>query len=116
MAHNDPTSLEYIIAWSVYFLSGIGCSWVWWKLTSGMRNRGWRDVLRGIVLVLIFTPWYTGDDIRIYAPAFLILAMDLLLEGAESGLQGGVALMFSSFFVLLVLVVRLYLYRRPKPV
>jgi hypothetical protein len=40
--------------------------------------------------------------------------MDLLLEGAESGLQGGVALMFSSFFVLLVLAVRLYLYRRPK--
>ena len=82
----------------------------------GHAKPGGRDVLRGIVLVLIFTPWYTGDDIRIYAPAFLILAMDLLLEGAESGLQGGVALMFSSFFVLLVLAVRLYLYRRPKPV
>ncbi len=112
MPQNDPTSLEYIIAWSVYFLSGLGCSWVWWKLTSGIQNRGWQDLLRGIVLVLIFTPWYTGDEIRIYAPAFLILAMDLLLEGAESGLHGGVALMFSSFFVLLVLAVRLYIGRR----
>ena len=114
MSANDPTSMEYLLAWTVYVLSGIGCAWVWWKLTSGLQNRGWQDLLRGLVVVLIFTPWYTGDDIRIYAPAFLILAMDLLLEGAESGLHGGVALMFSSFFMLLVLSVRLFLFRRPQ--
>ena len=114
MPQNDPTSLEYILAWSVYIISGIGCSWVWWKLTSGISNRGWQDLLRGLVVVIIFTPWFTGDDIRIYAPAILILSMDLLLEGAKSGLQGGVALMFSSFFMLLVLSVRVFLYRRPQ--
>jgi len=116
MATNDPTSFEYLLAWTVYVLSGIGCAFVWWKLTSGIRNRGWQDLCRGLVLVLIFTPWYTGEDIRIYAPAFLILLMDLLLEGAKSGFHGGVALLFSSFFMLLVLAIRLYFYRRPQQI
>jgi hypothetical protein len=116
MPQTDPTSLEYILAWTVYALSGIGCTWVWWKLTAGIGNRGWQDLLRGLVMVLIFTPWFTGDDIRIYAPAFLILSMDVLLEGAKSDLHGGVALMFSSFFMLSVLSIRIYFYRRPQRV
>lgn len=114
MSPTDPTSLEYLLAWTVYAISGMGCTWVWWKLTASIQNRGWQDLLRGLVMVLIFTPWFTGDDLRIYAPAFLILAMDLLLEGAESGLHGGVALMFSSFFMLVVLSIRIYLYSRPR--
>ena len=114
MSQTDPLSVEYLLAWAVYTFSGIGCAWVWWKLTASIQNRGWQDLLRGLVIVLIFTPWFAGDDLRIYAPAFLILAMDLLLEGAEGGLQGGVALMFSSFLMFLVLSIRLYLYRRPQ--
>ena len=36
---------EYVIAWSIYFLAGIGCSVVWWKITSFIGNRGFRPLL-----------------------------------------------------------------------
>lgn len=97
---------EYIIAWSVYVLAGLGCSVVWWKLTQFIRHRGWRELLRGLVLVLIFTPWYAADSTDHYAPAVFVLLMDLLLDGIESGMKGGVGLLISTFIMLVVLIVR----------
>ena len=81
---------EYVVAWLVYFLAGLGCCLFWWKLTSWIKNRGWRDLLRGLAVVIIFTPWYAGDSPEFYAPAIVVLMMDLLLEGARSGMKGGV--------------------------
>ena len=103
---------EYIIGWLVYFLAGIGCSIVWWKITSLIWHSGWRELLRGIVVVLIFTPWYIGDSSEFFAPAIIIFIMDLLLEGAKAGLKGGIALLFSTFLMLIVLTVRAVLYKR----
>ena len=107
---------QYLVAWSVYALAGVGCCLFWWKLTSHIGNRGWRDLLRGLSVVLIFTPWYAGDMPEFYAPAMVVLLMDLLLEGAKAGLKGGAALLFTSFFMLIVLTVRQYLRSRPQDV
>ncbi|MCH7743948.1 MAG: hypothetical protein IIB71_14935 [Proteobacteria bacterium] len=98
---------EYPVAWAVYCASGVGCCVVWWKITSFISHRGWRELLRGIVIVVIFTPWYAGESPEFYAPAIVVLLMDLLLEGAKAGMKGGIALLFSSFVMLLVLTARL---------
>jgi len=98
---------EYILGWMVYFSAGIGCSVVWWKITSSIGHRGWRELLRGIAIVVIFTPWYAGESPEFFAPAVVVLLMDLLLEGAKAGMKGGVALLFSSFVMLLVLTTRI---------
>ena len=84
---------EYLIAWCVYVLAGLGCSVVWWKMTSFLRHHGWRDLVRGIVVVLM---------------------MDLLLEGAKGGLQGGLVLLFSLFAMLIGLTLRLLFWRRTE--
>jgi hypothetical protein len=94
---------QYLIAWVIYCIAGVGCCAVWWKITSFIGNRGWRDLSRGIVIVLIFTPWYAGESAEFYAPAVVVLLMDLLLEGAKAGLKGGLALLVSSFVMLIVL-------------
>jgi hypothetical protein len=94
---------QYLIAWVIYGIAGVGCCAVWWKITSFIGNRGWRDLSRGIVIVLIFTPWYAGESAEFYAPAVVVLLMDLLLEGAKAGLKGGLALLVSSFVMLIVL-------------
>ncbi len=104
---------EYAVAWSVYFLAGLGCCLFWWKLTAWIKNRGWRDLLRGLAVVIIFTPWYAGDSPEFYAPAIVVLLMDLLLEGATSGMKGGVALLFSAFLMLIVLTIRQFV-RKPE--
>ncbi len=91
---------EYLIAWTVYILAGLGCCVVWWKITAFITNRGWRDLSRGLVLVMIFTPWFADEGRDAYAPALVVLAMDLLLEGAKGGLQGGLVLLISLFLML----------------
>ncbi|MEX0942158.1 MAG: hypothetical protein WD002_06380 [Pseudomonadales bacterium] len=97
---------EYMIAWTLYLAAGVGCCLVWWRLTRFIGSRGLREILRGLLIVLIFTPWYAGESPEFYAPAIVVLLMDLLLEGARSGMKGGIALLFATFFMLLVLTVR----------
>ena len=107
---------QYSIAWTVYILSGIGCCLFWWKATSFINHRGWRELLRGFVFVLIFTPWFAGENTGEYAPAIVVLLIDLLLEGTQSGLNGGVALLFATFSMLIVLTIRSFLHNRLRDV
>jgi len=104
---------EYLIAWLVYVLAGMGCCAVWWRMTRFINHRGWRELLRGVVVVLIFTPWQISDFSEFYAPALVVLLMDLLLEGTKSGLNGGIALLFSAFLMLCLLTARLLLLKKP---
>ncbi|HKI73080.1 MAG TPA: hypothetical protein VJ998_00430 [Pseudomonadales bacterium] len=90
---------EYTIAWTIYVVAGIGCCVVWWKITSYIGNRLLRDMLRGLAVVIVFTPWYAGTVHRIYAPAIVILMLDVMLTGAKSGLRGGVALLVMTFLM-----------------
>ena len=105
---------QYHIAWSIYLLSGFFCCFVWWRLTSYITHRGWRDLGRGFVVIFIFTPWYAGDTSDFLAPAVIVLLMDLLLEGAKSGMRGGIVLLFSSFLMLVLLTIRAWFSKSGK--
>ncbi|MFT4798282.1 MAG: hypothetical protein ACJAYE_002680 [Candidatus Azotimanducaceae bacterium] len=107
---------DYWIAWLVYGVAGLGCCAFWWKVTSLIKHSGWRDLLRGLTVVLLFTPWYAGDSPEFYAPAFVVLLLDLMLEGAKSGMKGGVALLVATFIMLLVITIRQYLRAKPRVV
>ncbi|MBD3647368.1 MAG: hypothetical protein HUJ31_07960 [Pseudomonadales bacterium] len=103
---------EYAVAWTVYVLAGIGCMVVWWKITSRISPRALRDFLRGTAIVITFTPWYAGQSPEFFAPAIVVLLMDILLEGTKSGVKGGVVLLIGMLFMLAVLIVR-EIRRRP---
>ena len=103
---------EHLLGWLVYIAAGIACAFIWWHLTSYVRHGGWRDLLRGVLVVVIFTPWFAGDSHEFLAPAVVVLLMDLLLEGATAGMKGGMPLLFSSFAMLMVLTVKALLFKR----
>ncbi|MDA0788203.1 MAG: hypothetical protein O2780_01965 [Proteobacteria bacterium] len=108
-------AVEYVIAWLIYFGSGAACCVIWWHMTSAwMADGASRDLLRGFFVVLIFTPWYAGESPEFFAPAIVVLTMDLLLEGARSGMKGGVALLVTTFVMVLVMLARTLLRRRTR--
>ncbi|MFT7243449.1 MAG: hypothetical protein ACI82A_000793 [Candidatus Azotimanducaceae bacterium] len=107
---------EYLVAWLIYGVAGLGCCAFWWKITSFLNHRGWCDLLRGLAVVVIFTPWYAGDSPEFYAPAIVVLLLDLLLEGTKSGMKGGIALLLSTFAMLLIITIRQYLRAKPRVV
>ncbi|MBS05231.1 MAG: hypothetical protein CMQ24_21360 [Gammaproteobacteria bacterium] len=105
--------VEYVVAWIVYALAGGGLTLVWFRITRHVRHSGWRDLLRGLAIVLIFTPW-TPPGTTVYAPATLVLLMGLTFEGTDSSFASGVALLVSAFLMLVVLTIRQV--RRSRPV
>ena len=103
--------VQNLVAWIVYLLSGLVFTWVIMVLSRGFR--AWfRDLFLGTAVILIFTPWHFGDTAQHWAPAVLVLLMDLLLEGTESGLHGGVVLLCMTTVMIGIVLVRMWLRRR----
>ncbi len=106
---------QYVIAWTVYILSGLGFSLFWWHITSKLRHPGWRDLLRGVSLVMMFTPWFTDTSHEHMAPAIFVLMMDVLLGSNDNGLAAALTLLTSLALMLVVLVARRFILARRAP-
>jgi hypothetical protein len=99
---------QYVIAWSVYISSGLLFSLFWWKITTLVAHRGWRELLRGISLVVLYTPWFTSEAHEHLAPAIVVVLIDLLLGASENGLAGSLALLLATAAMLAALIGRRY--------
>jgi hypothetical protein len=97
---------QHVIAWMTYVFAGVVFCIFWWKLTRVIHHGGWRDLLRGLVLVAIYTPWYIGESHEHVAPAAMVLAMDLLLGSSSNGLAASLALLIAAALMLIVLIIR----------
>lgn len=103
---------QHVIAWATYVLAGAVFCAFWWKFTRAISHGGWRDLLRGLVLVTIYTPWYIGESHEHVAPAAMVLAMDLLLGSSSNGLAASLALLVCAALMLIVLIIRRFHGRR----
>lgn len=102
---------QYLVAWLIYVVSGGLFTWV--VIVLSRRLPAWfRDLIVGSAIILIFTPWHFGDSAQYWAPALLVLLMDVLLEGTESGLQGGVVILCMTTAMVGVVLIRMWLRRR----
>ena len=97
---------QYVIGWSLYISSGLIFSLFWWKITKLVAHRGWRDLLRGISLVVIYTPWFTSEAHEHLAPAIVVVLMDLLLGSSDNGLAGSLTLLLATAVMLAALIGR----------
>ncbi|MDA0978437.1 MAG: hypothetical protein O3B72_07765 [Proteobacteria bacterium] len=102
---------EYHLAWTVYLLASVCFCLFWWKLTGNLKHGGWRDLLRGAALVVIFTPWYVSDAHDHLAPALVVVLMDLLIGSSDNGLAGALVLLVAVALMLALLIVRRLVFR-----
>ena len=89
---------QYLIAWTIYILAGVACCFIWWKITSYIRQSAWQDLARGFVVVLIFTPWYAGESPEFFAPAIVVLLMDPAAGRGQIRTEGWYCLVVHDLF------------------
>ena len=100
---------QYFVAWTVYIGSGLIFSLFWWRITKLVAHRGWRELLRGIALVVIYTPWFTSEAHEHLAPAMVVVLIDVLLGTSDNGLAGSLALLLATAAMLATLIGRRFL-------
>ncbi|MBT5701343.1 MAG: hypothetical protein HOI67_07800 [Gammaproteobacteria bacterium] len=100
---------QSIIAWFVYIGSGLIFSLFWWRMTRLVAHRGWRELLRGLSLVVIYTPWFTSEAHEHLAPATVVVLLDLMLGTSDNGLAGALVLLLVTSGMLVALIGRRFL-------
>ena len=100
---------QYFVAWIVYIGSGFIFSLFSWKITKFVVHRGWRELLRGITLVVIYTPWFTSEAHEHLAPASVVVLIDVSLGTSDNGLAGSLALLLATAAMLATLIGRRFL-------
>ena len=90
---------EYLVAWAVYLGFAVLLVAQLFALTRA-RSFFAQVMIRGHFIVLAFTPAEIVAFPGHYAPAILTLAMDVLLKGAGSTLEGAMALLVAYLAML----------------
>ncbi|MCV6614154.1 MAG: hypothetical protein OIF35_04185 [Cellvibrionaceae bacterium] len=93
---------EYKLAWLIYLGGSLVISFAWWQITRAIGNRYIRNILRILVLVLLFTPHSSAPDQLLMAPALFVTALDPLFLDDGSPLRAGVPLLKVLGFVLAI--------------
>ena len=97
---------QYLLAWAVYIISGGVFCLVIWRFTRFINHSGWRDLIRGINLAMIYTPWYVSDARDYVAPATMVVSMDLLLGNTDNGLAAAMAILVCIALMLSLLLLK----------
>lgn len=108
---------EYFYGWLLY-LAGValmmGCGWY---LTSDIRIRPLKILLRIAAAAFFLVPWYASSDLDYLAPAWLIASFEGVLGGETSFWRAGAPLLSGvalSVFIALVIMIGLHYFRKSK--
>ncbi|MDT8397989.1 MAG: hypothetical protein RQ899_05175 [Pseudomonadales bacterium] len=96
---------DYIIAWAVYLLGAAVLSSISWRLCKRFLQRDLAYLLHGILLAVLFTPWYVLPDQEYLAPAIIIFAMDTITMDAAAGIRALIPLVMALMLVLVITVI-----------
>lgn len=93
---------DYFIAWSIYLVAAFAFALLGWRF---LRRYVWTDLavlLEGVLLSLLFIPWYVFPDQDFMAPAFIIFLMDSITMTPMEGVRALIPLIMGFFLALLV--------------
>lgn len=95
----------YTLAWLIYLLGAAGCLWMVWFWTRRLQPMAWRHLLRLISATLLLTPFVADPEQSYLAPAWIILVLEGIFEGAEAMGRGGIPLLFALVGTILLWLV-----------
>lgn len=111
---------DYVLGWAVYIACGTLCYMIFYGFTGMIRFKPVANVLRAMLLALMFTPWYVSPDSDLMAPALIVILLDMVTVGGTSFVRALVPLTMSmavAVFIALFMRVfkRLYRHMFNKP-
>lgn len=98
---------DYAMAWGWYLVSAIALMLVVWRMSSVIRIKDLRTVLRVLALAVLFTPAQLEVGSSYWAPAFMAALIDTVTISTEAGLSR----LWLLLLVMFVLVVLSFLWR-----
>lgn len=102
---------DYILGWGIYIAAGALCFVIFYRTTGAIRFKPIANSLRGMMLALMFTPWYVTADGDLLAPAIIVMMLDMVTIGGTSFVRAMVPLAL-SVFAAFVIALTLPLIRR----
>ena len=85
----------YLTAWAVYLTAGTICYVLFYKATGVIGIKLIANILRAIMLALIYTPWYVAADEDLMAPAVIVILLDIITVGGNSFIRAMVPLVLA---------------------
>lgn len=105
----------YLTSWAVYLTAGTICYVLFYKATGAISIKVIANILRGIMLALIYTPWYVAADKDLMAPAVMVILLDMITVGGNSFVRGLVPLtlaLIAAVTVPILFSIGRYVYKR----
>lgn len=82
----------YLTSWAIYLAAGTLCYILFYKATGWIRIKTIANMLRGIAIALIYTPWYVSESQDLMAPAVIVIPLDIITVGGDSFIRALVPL------------------------
>lgn len=91
---------DYLLGWTVYIAAGTLCFTIFYRATGVLRFKPLANVLRAVLLAVMFTPWYISPEEDLLAPAIIVMALDLVTIGGTSFVRALVPLVLAVLFAI----------------
>jgi len=78
---------NYLGVWFVYLIAGFAFYAVLHRFTQFERARWWAYAIRALYLALTLTPWYANSQGETFAPALMVMTLDLITVGGEAAVR-----------------------------
>lgn len=104
-------TFDYTFAWIVYLVAAFPLCFIVWKFLKRKLWRGLAYFLQGLLLSLVFTPWYVLADQEILAPAAIIFMMDSITISPEEGIRALIPLVMTMLLAVIISIVMTIVYR-----
>lgn len=110
------TEQEYLYGWLIYLGGALLLAICFWVLTSAIRFRALKIVLRLGAIAFFATPWFASEQAEYLAPAWVIAAFEGIFDGPEAFWRAGAPLLSVTALVMglsAVILTILHFRRRP---
>lgn len=111
---------DYIVGWAVYITAGTLCYMIFYRFTGVIKTKAIANSLRGILIALMFTPWYVSPEADLLAPALMVILLDMVTVGGTTFVRALVPLTLAIVFAIAValsvpLIMRLFRRANKEP-